>query len=730
MATGTLAPLGRRDFLKVVPLGGAALLLAGRLPPAEAAEAATFSPHMSIAFDTTGAVRLTLRKVEMGQGAHQGLLTLAAVELDLDPARITLVQATSDPKFGQILTGGSYSLAGGWMALRPAVATARLMFVQAAAARWGIAAEGLRTADGAVLHPDGRRLAYAALVADAAKLPVPDAKTVPLKPADAFAGAAGAGHGSPHAAVATGAACYGIDQRLPGMLFASIERAPVVGGTVLGFDEAAAKAVPGVVAVVPLAGNAWPTLDHVRAGVAVLAENSWAAQQGRARLAVRWDDGPRGGFDSDAFKAAMAARAATPGIGCRREGDLAAVPKDARRVERTYAFPYVAHAPLEPPNALAWVRDGRAEVWTGTQRQRRLHDALVRELKLAGDKVLVHAPLLGGGFGRRLEVDYGLEAALLSAKVKRPVQVLWTRGDDLTRGLYRPASVHRLVGWVGQDGRVLGHAHRYVGESVFRQQEPQLVRADGYDFSMAIPFATYGYDVPALDFDQHPMEPQVPCAWWRGTASTTLQVAQECFMDELAALAGTDPLAFRLRHLPKGRESSWSYMEGGAVTFRADLMRGVLEAAAKAAGWGGRAGVAQGIACGLYDCPDTYTACVAEVAMGGGTPRLSRLVVATDCGLAVNPDRVQAQLVSNAVFAFASLTQAITFRRGRAQQESFADFPLPTAADLPEVEAVVLPSTRPPSGIGEPATPVVTAAILNALAKATGRRPAGLPLVG
>lgn len=729
MAAGILAPLGRRGFLKVVPLGGAALVLACRLPEAGAAGAETFSPNLAIAFDTTGGVRLTVRKVEMGQGAHQGLLTLAAVELDLDPARIILVQATSDPKVGQILTGGSFTLAGGWRSLRPAVATARLMFVQAAAARWGVATEGLRTADGAVLHPDGRRLAYAALVVDAARLPVPDAKTVPLKPVEAFANAPGAGHGPYHAAVATGAARYGIDQRLPGMLFASIERAPVVGGRVLGFEEAAAKAVPGVVAVLPLAGNAWPTLDHVRAGVAVLAENSWAAQQGRAKLAVRWDDGPRGGFDSDAFRAAMLARAATPGIGCRREGDLAAVPGNARRVERTYAFPYVAHAPLEPPNALAWVRDGRVEVWTGTQRQRRLHDALVRELKLPGDRVLVHSPLLGGGFGRRLEVDYGLEAALLSAQAGRPVQVLWTRADDLSHGLYRPASVHKLVGWVGRDGRVLGHAHRYVGESVFRQQEPQLVRADGYDFSMAIPFATYGYDVPALDFDQHPMEPQVPCAWWRGTASTTVQVAQECFMDELAALAGADPLDFRLRHLPAGRESRWEYTKGEVVTFRADLMRGVLDAAARAAGWG-RTGVAQGIACGLYDCPDTYTACVAEVVVEGGRPRLARLVVATDCGLVLNPDRVEGQVVSNAVFAVASLGQAITFRDGRAQQESFADFPLPTAADLPEIRSVVLPSTRPPSGIGEPATSVVTAAILNALAKATGRRAEGLPVVG
>ncbi|HYE50922.1 MAG TPA: molybdopterin cofactor-binding domain-containing protein [Azospirillaceae bacterium] len=726
-------PTTRRGFLRTLAVGAAGLAFAADVRATAAA--ATFQPDLMLALDAAGRVRLTVRKVEMGQGAHAGLRAILAEELDLEPGRIELAQATSDPKFGQILTGGSFTAAGGWATLRLVGATARLMLVRAAAARWNEAPGRLATDGGAVLHPDGRRLPYGDLVADAARQPrpAPDAVRPKERGRHRIVGT-GAGGVSPyHTEIVRGAARYGIDARLPGMLYASIERSPVIGGRAGGVDDAAARRVPGVVDVIALPGTAWPSQDHVRAGVAVLAENSWAAQRGRAALEVRWEDGPHQAFDSAAEMAEMVALCGTPGLPCRLEGsarDAAAAPPGARTAAAIYTFPYLAHAPMEPPNALAWVRDGFAEVWTGTQRQRRLHDALVRELGLPADGVLVHAPLLGGGFGRRLEVDYGLEAALLSRAAGRPVQVLWTREDDLTRGLYRPASAHRLTGWLDGAGMIGGHVHRTAAQSVFAQQEPGMMRPDGGDWTVGIPMATYGYAAANLAFEHHPMPARVPVAWWRGTASTTVQVAQECFMDELAALAGADPLEFRLRHLPPGRVSRAGYTEGEVVTFEADLMRRVLAAAAQAGGWGAPApDGALGIACGLYDCPATYTACVAEVALRDGRPRVTRLVVATDCGLAVTPDVVRAQLVGGAVFALGSVFgQSIDFAGGRVRQRSFGDFPLPALADMPEIVPLVLESDRPPSGIGEPCIPVVTAAVMNAVSSATGRRVRSLPL--
>lgn len=295
-------------------------------------------------------------------------------------------------------------------------------------------------------HPDGRSLDYGALVPDAARQPVPAAGEVTLKQPGQFR-VTGAPVKDPfHAQVVTGGLRHGIDLRLPDMLYASIERTLVIGGRVAAMDNSAARQAPGVVDIIPVAGNSFPALDHVRAGVAVLATNSWAAQKGREVLHVTWEEGANATFDSAAWMVELHARAERPGIPCRTEGPGPILPSGAKGLVSRHDFPYLAHAPMEPPNALAWVRDGRAEVWTGTQRQRRLHNALVEVLGLSGDQVLVHAPPLGGGFGRKLEVEYGIEAALLSKAAGRPVQVLWTREDDMTRGLYRPISAHRMVG--------------------------------------------------------------------------------------------------------------------------------------------------------------------------------------------------------------------------------------------------------------------------------------------
>jgi isoquinoline 1-oxidoreductase beta subunit len=732
-----LPDLARRRLLRALAFGpiGLAWFDAAAVPTSAApAAAAQFRPHLWLALDASGGIRLTLRKVEMGQGIHTGLRLLVAEELEVAPADIEIVQSTSDPAFGNLTTGGSFSLAGQWLPLRRVAALARTLLVQAAAKTWGISAEECSARDAAVYWRD-RALRYAELVPIAATLPVPALSSIVPKPASAFRRIGRDDAAAHHTPMVRGAATYGIDLRIPDMLCASIARAPAVNATVAAVDAQRAQQIPGVVAVETLAGNRWPALDHVRAGVAVLAKDHWTALRGRRELAVSWDRSRASSQDSAQTMLRLRALAAREGIVCRRAGEL---PRNGhhtrglRRVSATITMPYLAHAQLEPLNATAMVTDAGIEVWTGTQRQRRLHDAIVRELGVTGDRVRVHAPLIGGAFGRRLEVDYGLEAVLLAARVKRPVQVLWTREDEFSAGLFRPASAHRLEGWIDRDGRVQGLRHHFAGESVLRQQEPAQIAPDGGDWTMTIALMSFFYRVPNLLFAHTPAEPELPCAWWRGTGATQVQVATECFMDELAAASGQDPLAFRLAHLPPGDTQVFTLSPGNTAPYRAQWMRGVLHAVAEKARWRGphSGGRAYGIACGFYDCPETYTAAVVEMAGSADQPRITRITVATDCGRVVAPSPARAQVESNAVFAIgAALDQQITVRNGEVQQTGFADYAVPRIDQVPPIDTVFVPSERDPSGLGEPATPVVIAAICNAFAQLSRRPVRELPLL-
>jgi isoquinoline 1-oxidoreductase subunit beta len=720
--------LTRREFAQGLIVSGVALAFVGcgRTPPR------TLSPQWQLELHADGRILMLTSKVEMGQGVHTGLRTLLAEELDVSPVSIGIVQVPSHDRYGEILTGGSFSLFGWQQRIRTAGAVAREMLVRAAAQQWRTPANEVATRDGRLIHtPSGRTLVYADCVEAAAALEPPSPDSVPLKPRAQWRYIGKEHPGAWRDEIVSGAARYGLDMRVPGMAFAVLARAPVLGARIARVDDAAARKVRGFVAVVRLEGLAWPALDHCREAVAVVAENTWAAQQARAALSIEWTPGEQETRGSDEMMQELEGLCTRPGVVSQAYGDV-----DARRLTAggltltaEYRQPWLAHAPLEPPNATARALGDRLEVWCGTQRQTRLKAAIVRTLELAPEHVVVHATLLGGSFGRRLDVDYGLEAARLAHALQRPVQVLWTRDDDLQCGLYRSGSVHRLAASLDASGRLHTFEHRYAAESVLRQQEPEQIAPDGGDWTQASPLVASLYVAPNVRLEHHAAKPMTPCTWWRGTFWTNVTTAVECFVDELCAASDQDPLAFRLAHLGEKRE--FTVNKDVRIPFDPARMRRVLLGAAERAAWSTAppAGHARGLACGIYDSPECHAAVVVEMALRNGEPALVRAVVAVDVGIAVNPQIVRAQAMGGFVFgASAALRERITWRDGRVQQTGFQDYQVMRMSACPEIDVVIVDSDSGFCGVGELVTPAAMAAVSNAASRLLGRRVRSWPI--
>jgi isoquinoline 1-oxidoreductase beta subunit len=722
--------LTRRQLGQLILVGGIGLTFGGcARQPADR----TLSPEWWLELHTDGRIRMLTKRVEMGQGAHTGLRTLLAEELDMNPESIEILQVPSDPKYGEIITGGSFTLAGWHERMRRVGATARYMLLQAAAKRWRVPVAELTTLDGFVQHPASRRrAAYRGFVAAAAELSPPAPESIALKPSTTWRYIGKSGAIAYHDKIVGGAAKYGIDVRLPGMCFAVLERAPAVGARLVAFDDTAARHTPGFIAAVALKGNAWPSHDYCRDAVAIVATNSWAAQQARNRLQVTWDSAPTASIDTPSIFKLFEERVARTGVVSFERGDVAIARHQHVRLEAQYQQPYLAHAPMEPPNATARVTDGRIEVWCGTQRQTRLKDAIVSALGVAAENVVVHAELIGGSFGRRLEIDYGVEAAKLASALGRPVQVLWTRSDDIRYGLYRSASVHRLAASLDDRGRMVSFEHRYVAESVLRQQEPEQLTSTGADWTLAAPLVALPYDVPNVRLEHHAVKPIVPCAWWRGTYWTNVTTAVECFIDELAERAGQDPLAFRLAHLSTGEKREFIVNETTRVPFDPTRMRAVLQAAAESSGWNLPVpeGHARGLACGIYDSPECHAAVVAEVRLREGVPTLVSAFIAIDVGIVVNPEIVRSQAMGGFVMgASAALREKITWKQGQVEQYGFENYPVLRMSDCPRIEVILVPSNHGICGVGEIVTPAAIAAVSNAVSRLMGKRTRSWPIL-
>ena len=703
----------RRDFIRVTGTAGVGLTLAIYLPGCgpgggtpglrRGRGGRAFEPNAFLRIGEDGSVTVISKHLEMGQGSYTGLATIVAEELDADWTRVRVEGAPADAKRYNNLswgpnqgTGGSSSISNSWDQLRKAGATARAMLVAAAAAQWSAPAGEITVENGVVHHAGSKRQAgFGELAAKAATLTPP--AEVALKDPKTFR-YVGRNDVLPRTDVpdkTRGAATFTQDVRLDGMLTALVAHPPLFGAAVRSFDAAKAKAVPGVVDVVRI-----PT------GVAVLARSFWAAKKGRDALQVDWDNGRAVQTGSAELTARYLKLAGTGGKVARKEGaGDAAIGRAAKVVEATYEFPFLAHAALEPMNCVVRLGRGSCEIWNGEQAQTSDQNAVAALLGIAPERVTIHMLYAGGSFGRRANPrsDYVVEAASIAKAIdgRAPVKLVWTREDDMRAGYFRPAYIHRLRAGLDRAGRPVAWSQRIVGQSILTGSPFESVMVkDGIDITSVEGVVDLPYTIPNLQVELHTTDPGVPVQWWRSVGHTHTGYAPEVFADELAAAARQDPVAFRR-----------------ALLARAPRHLGVLELAAEKAGWGTPlpAGRARGIA--VHKSFDSYVAEVAEVSLGSdGAVRVHRVVCAVDCGVAVNPDVIRAQMEGGIAFGLgAALYGEITLDKGAVQQTNFDRYRVLRMPEMPEVEVHIVPSAEPPTGVGEPGVPPVAPAVANAV---------------
>lgn len=652
-------------------------------PPATNA----FQPNLFVKIDLDGVITLTVHRSEMGQGVRTALAMILAEELEADWANIQIEQAPANGKIGNQVTSGSGSIVEAYPLLREAGARARQMLTAAAAQTWGVTVEECHAENSTVVRTaTGDRLGYSALVTIVQTMKMPRFFTHLKEPATfRLIGTTPPRIDGP--ALVTGQARYGLDVRLPGMLFATIARCPVPGGTLVSYDAAKAKAVPGVRAVV-----------EVPSGVAVVAEHTWAALQGRNALSITWDEGKQRTLSSAAIQQQLAdsIKQAQANLPAER------IDPTHQILEAIYETAYVAHVPMEPMNCVADVGADQCTVWAPTQNPQAAQSAV---RSAVGVPTTVHVPLLGGGFGRRLEVDYAVEAALVSQAVQAPVQVVWTREDDIQHDFYRPATYHWLRAVCDAKGEIVVWQHYLAAQSLngILYRAGKEVMADGLPIPYQVGKQQTETLLAAID---------LPTGPWRAVFRGPNVFANECFLDEVATALDQDPYPFRAKLLRAN-----------------DLMHPVLELAATKAGWGTAlpSGHGRGIACHNYD-NQVPVAMVAEVAVRGDSVRVHRVVCALDCGTVIHPDMVVQQMEGAIVDGLNTLLkQAITFRNGRVEQSNFHDYPLLPMREMPAVEVYIQPSKRAPQGVGEMGVPPVAPAVANAIFAATGKRIRRLP---
>ncbi len=713
----TVSNVTRRDFLKTSAITGGGLVIAFVVPGAsrfafaQAASAIKLPPpnaFLRICSDDT--ITILLAHSEMGQGIWTTLSMLIAEELDADWSRIRVQHAPAAPVyahavFGMQMTGGSSTTWSEFERYRQAGALARALLVQAAAKRFGVRPSAIRTENGNVIAGT-RRLRYGELAEVAAKLQAP--KSVKLKDPKEWKII-----GKPTRRLDTpekisGRALFGIDVQFPGLLTAVVARSPVFGGSVKSFDATKARAVPGVRNVV-----------QVPSGVAIIADHFWAAKLGRDALAVEWDLGPNAGLDSVAMREQFRKLAGTPGGVAAQAGDAsAALTKTAKTIDAEYAVPYLAHAPMEPENCTVRITPDKCEIWTGTQFQTMDQGTAARITGLKPEQVEIHTTFLGGGFGRRATPtsDFVSEAVQVAKAANAPVKTVWTREDDVRGGYYRSAFVHRARIGIGPDGFPAVWHHTIVGQSIMvgTPFEPMLMK-NGIDSTSVEGVSDSPYVKTLADYrvDLHSPKTGIPVLWWRSVGHSHNAFVMESLIDELARAAGKDPVEYR-RVLLKDHPRHL----------------GVLNVAAEKSGWGGPPppGRARGIA--VHESFGSFAAQVAEVSVEGGRIRVHRVVCAVDCGVAVNPEAVAAQMESGIAFGLgAALHSALHFKDGRVQESNFHDYEVLRMDEMPRVETHIVNSGEKMGGIGEVGVPPIAPAVANAVAALTGQRLRELPLV-
>lgn len=706
----TTTETSRRDFLKTSSLVTGGLLMGVALPGSKIEAMAAGTVHtpnawVHIADDNT--ITLISARSEMGQGVYTSMPMLIAEELNVDIRKIKVSIAPPNAKLygnpllgGPQLTGGSTSVRDGWEKLRVAGAQVREMLISAAATKWNVDRSELKAENGMVLGPKGKKATYGQLAAAASKLPLPE--KVAIKDPDNFRIVGKATKRLDTPAKVNGTARFGIDVKLPGMVYAALEQCPVIGGSVKSYDASKAKSMPGVIAVV-----------EIPDGVAVVADSWWRANKARKTLEIQWNEGAGASINEKTMLEGIraAARNGTP-LELKKVGDAEGVIAASQNVvRREYVSQLLSHSPLEPMNFTAHYNKGKVRLIGPTQWQDAAQNNIAAAVGVKPEDVTLETTFLGGGFGRRIDQDFIIQAAQISKAVNKPVKLVWSREDDMTHDFYRPMAVNTLAAALGPDGKPTAMTFRLTSQSITGRvfglppqvQDPLMIEA-----------AVAGYEIPATHHDIVKHDSGLRVGYWRSVSHALNAFANESFIDELAKEAGKDPYEYRLSLLQKQPRFA-----------------NVLRLAAEKAGWGKPlpAGRARGIA--LMEGYDTYIAEVAEISLEGGEVKVHRVSVAADLGRMVNPDTVRAQIESGIIFGMgAAIKQEITLENGRVQQSNFDKFQLPRMHEAPVIDIVLVDSKEKPGGIGEPSTSLIAPAIANAVAALTGKRVRKLPLTG
>jgi isoquinoline 1-oxidoreductase subunit beta len=703
------------------------------------------NPHAFIAIAPDGTVTIVCHRSEMGQGVRTGMPLIVADELEADWARVKIAQAPGDEvKYGNQDTDGSRSTRHFIKPMRQAGAAARMMLEEAAAKRWGVPVSDVEAKNHeVVLKSTGKSVGYGELAADAAAMDPPATDQLRLKDPSQFRYIGKEGINIVDGFdITTGRARYGQDVRLPGQKYAVIARPPVVGGKVASYDATEAKKVPGVVGIVEIAAPPSPSVFLPLGGIAVVADNTWAAIKGRAALKIVWDDGPNATYDSKAFREAMEATAKQPGAVLRSEGDFAAAFSSAdKKVEAEYYIPHLAHATMEPPSATCRIVDGKAEVWTSVQSPQAAHDLVSKVLGIAPENVTVNVTLLGGGFGRKSKPDYVVEAALVSKGMDgAPVKVVWTREDDIHSGFFHTVSVERLEGGLDKDGKAVAWRHNSVAPSIMSTFMPDPRHEANWEAGMGL--TDMPFDVKNVSIENGEAAAHARIGWFRSVSNIPHAFAIQCFAAELAAAAGKDQRTFlldligpaRILNVPTTVTGFWDYGENPEVyPLDTGRLRKVVELVTDKAGWGRELPKGHALGLAAHRSFVTYVAAVVEAAVDEkGNVTIPRIDIAVDCGPTVNPDRIRAQFEGAAIMGLSlAMKSEITFAKGRVQQNNFDDYEVLRISDAPrETNVYIVPHGFDvvPGGVGEPGVPPIAPALLNAIYAATGRRIRTLPL--
>ena len=703
--------LSRRGFLRAGGAAGGGLLLSLSLPlGVRESQAASndFVPNAFIRLGGEGQVVLTMPYVEMGQGTYTSIPMLIAEELEIDLKQVRLEHAPpneklyANPLLGVQATGNSNAIRGAWQPLRKAGATAKAMLVAAAAKRWNVDPASCRAQNGAVLHePSGKRASYGELAAEAARMPLPENVAVKGPQDFRLIGTPAKRLDTP--AKINGTAVYGIDARPPGVKIATLAQSPAFGGRVKSVDDAAAKAVKGVRQVV--------RLDDA---VVVVADHMGAAKKGLAALKIEWDDGPQAALSTKDVARELENATQKPGAVAQNKGDAdKALAGATTRVEASYEVPFLAHATMEPMNCTVHLQKDGCEIWVGSQALARAQAAAAKTAGLPIEKVVVHNHLIGGGFGRRLDVDGVVRAVEIAKQVDGPVKVIWTREEDIQHDMYRPYWFDRISAGLDDKGRPVAWRNRFAGSSVIARWLPPAF-ANGLDPDTTEGAIDLVYDLPNFHVEYVRVEPPgIQTAFWRSVGPSHNVFVTEGFMDELATAAKQDPVAYRLALLDKSPRA-----------------KAVLELAAQKAGWGQPLPKGSGRGVSLQFAFGSYMAQVAEVEVAkSGDVRVKRVVCAVDLGTAVNPDTIQAQVQSGTIFGItAALYGEITLKNGRVEQSNFDSYQMLRMNEAPAIEVHVVRSSEAPGGLGEAGTSGIVPAVSNAIFAATGKRLRKMPI--